>query len=186
MTGMRSSSGGTRASREGEPDTQEAHVTDAARVRLSCRTRDTRAPHTSLRSWLRGRGMQRAPRTCWVPAPRPASIAGESGSDNGLTSRVASSNPGTPGQGVERAPTAAQHLRHEPRRNLWLVPERVGRRLTNASGGAERLSSPVESRPPRVTGNAVARQRASALTRFPTCRRGWHEAGSWCPDAQRL
>jgi hypothetical protein len=32
---------GTRARGEGEPYTQEAHVTDAAMVRLMCRTRDT-------------------------------------------------------------------------------------------------------------------------------------------------
>ena len=82
--------------------------------------------------------MKRAPRKCLVPAPRPESIDRESGSYNGLTSRVASSKPGTPGQGVERAPTAAQNLRHEQRRTLWLVPDRVGRLMTNASGGAER------------------------------------------------
>jgi hypothetical protein len=32
---------GTRARGAGEPHPQEAHVTDAARARLTCRTRDT-------------------------------------------------------------------------------------------------------------------------------------------------
>ena len=32
---------GTRASGAGEPYTQDANVTDAARVKLNCRTRDT-------------------------------------------------------------------------------------------------------------------------------------------------
>jgi hypothetical protein len=71
MTGMRSSSGGTRASRAGEPYPHDANVTDAARVRRSCRTPDTLSPHTSLSRWLRGRGMKRGPRTCLAPAPRP-------------------------------------------------------------------------------------------------------------------
>jgi len=70
--------------------------------------------------------------------PRNRGFVRESGSHNGLTSSMASSKPGTPGQGVERAPTAAQNLRHEQRRNLWLAPERVGRLLTDASRGAER------------------------------------------------
>jgi hypothetical protein len=38
---MRSSLGGTRASREGEPYPQDANVTDAAMVRLTCRTEET-------------------------------------------------------------------------------------------------------------------------------------------------
>jgi hypothetical protein len=38
--------GGTRASRAGEPYTQDANVTDAAMVRLYCRTRDTLYPWT--------------------------------------------------------------------------------------------------------------------------------------------
>ena len=41
IAGMRSSLVGTRASGEGEPYSQEANVTDAAMVRLNCRTRDT-------------------------------------------------------------------------------------------------------------------------------------------------
>jgi hypothetical protein len=39
MAGMRSSVVGTRARGAGEPYPQEAHVTDAARVRLKCATR---------------------------------------------------------------------------------------------------------------------------------------------------
>jgi hypothetical protein len=105
--------------------------------------------------------MKRAPRKCLVPAPRP-DIVRESGSHNGLTSNVASSTPGTPSQGVERVPTATQHLRHEQRRNLWLAPDRVSRPMTNASRGAERPQKPWESRPTRVTGNTIAGRRASA------------------------
>jgi hypothetical protein len=41
MAGMRSSLVGTRASGEGEPYTQDANVTDAAMVRLNCRTQGT-------------------------------------------------------------------------------------------------------------------------------------------------
>jgi hypothetical protein len=44
---MRSSSVGKRARGAGEPYTQEAHVTDAAKVRLNCPTEDTYNPmHT--------------------------------------------------------------------------------------------------------------------------------------------
>jgi hypothetical protein len=38
LVGMRSSLVGTRARGEGEPHAQDAHVTDAAMVRLKCRT----------------------------------------------------------------------------------------------------------------------------------------------------
>jgi hypothetical protein len=41
MAGMRSSLVGTRAGGEGEPYTQDANVTDAAMVRLNCRTQGT-------------------------------------------------------------------------------------------------------------------------------------------------
>ncbi len=74
MAGMRSSLVGTRASREGEPYTQDANVTDAVMVRLSCRTRDTLISCTSLRRWLRGRGTKQVTQyvvTC--PATESAS-----------------------------------------------------------------------------------------------------------------
>jgi hypothetical protein len=77
--------------------------------------------------------------TCGEPlVPQPDVELRESGSQFGLISKRASSTRGTPREGVERAPTAAQHVRHEQRRNLWLVPERVGRLMTNTSRGAER------------------------------------------------
>jgi hypothetical protein len=129
---------GTRASGEGEPYTQEANATDAAMVRLKCRTRDTLITWTSLRRWLRGRGTKREGISNYSPAPQPDIGLRESGSLTGLTSYEASSKPGTPGEGVKRAPTAAQNLRHEQRRNLWLVPEGVGWLMANTSRGAER------------------------------------------------
>jgi hypothetical protein len=45
---------------------------------------------------------------------------------------------GTPRQGVKRAPTAAQNLRHEQRRNRESAPARVGWLMPNADTGAER------------------------------------------------
>jgi hypothetical protein len=60
---MRSSLVGTRARGEAEPYCQEAHVTDAARVRLKGQTRDTLIPWASLRRWLRGKGTKQGVRT---------------------------------------------------------------------------------------------------------------------------
>src|SRR5687768_6506857 len=97
MAGMRSSLVGTRASREAEPYCQDANVTDAARVRLKCRTRDTLIAWTSLIRWLRGRGTKQED---WILYPLPRNQKyrfWESGSLMGLTSQRASSKPGTPG-----------------------------------------------------------------------------------------
>jgi len=44
------------------------------------------------------------------------------------------------------------------------TPVRVGGLIANAGTGAERSYEPVESRPPRVTGNAVAGQGPQPIT----------------------
>src|ERR671911_471861 len=65
---MRSSLVGTRASGAGEPYTQEANVTDAAMVRLNCRTQDTLESWDFPRRWLKGRGTKQG--RCWnIPCP---------------------------------------------------------------------------------------------------------------------
>jgi hypothetical protein len=160
MAGMRSRSVGTRARGAGEPYAQAAHVTDAAMVRLTCRPRATLMAWTSLRRWLRGRGTKQEVMGHRRPAPQPDLYLRESGSLTGLTSQRARSTRGTPRQGVNRAPTAAQHLRHEPRRNRWRIPCGVGRLMTKISSGADRPCEPWGSRPTGAVGNAAAGRRA--------------------------
>jgi hypothetical protein len=55
-------------------------------------------------------------------APQPGWGIRESGSQRGLISNLASPKRGTPREGVKRAPTAAQNLRHEQRRNRNQLP----------------------------------------------------------------
>jgi hypothetical protein len=58
-------------------------------------------------------------RSAWSTVPQPDVKIRESGGQMGLTSHTANLERGTPREGVERAPKAAQNLRHEQRRNRF-------------------------------------------------------------------
>ena len=73
----------------------------------------------------------------FCPYPATGDVLLESGSHNGLTSRVASSTRGTPREGVQRAPKAAK-LATRATPEPVPAPVMVGRLMTNAGTGAER------------------------------------------------
>jgi len=130
---------GTRASREGEPYSQDANVTDAAMVRRNCRTEETRIPCTPPTVGDSGGAPSNAPdnddQGVWEQReggflmslpPQLNDEIQESGNLNALPCNEDRAKPGPPGEGRKTAPTAAQHLRHEQRRNLDQLPQGSG------------------------------------------------------------
>jgi hypothetical protein len=134
---MRSSSEGTRESREGEPYSQNANFTEAAMVKLMSNRRDpisidtpncerfgnsrpSNAPDNDGQGvWEQSKGYERV----LSLTPQLERDLQESGNLSALTCNEDSSKRGTPRQGLKTAPKAAQNLRHEQRRNLDQLPQ---------------------------------------------------------------
>jgi hypothetical protein len=66
---MRSSLVGTRTRGAGEPYTQDAHVTDAARVRPNCRTPDPLYPEDFPNKMAEGEGNEAGDKRVLVTCP---------------------------------------------------------------------------------------------------------------------